>query len=107
VLADAKWWRRLLTRSGWPPWCGRRSWSGRNHHRRRNRDDLLLVIVVLVVVINLDDNADLDFDLVGVVQFDGVTLEHLGGGGLGLFLVGVDGGVYWFLGHSGSYVTDR
>ena len=79
----------------------------RDDHRRRDRDDLLLVIVVvIVVVVDLDDNPDLDLDLVGVVQLDGVTLRHLGGGGLRLFLVGVDGGVGWFFGHSGSYVAD-
>jgi hypothetical protein len=107
MLTHTEGWRWFLA-------CSRRSprgwrWSGcrRNDDRRGDRDDLLILVIVLIVVIDLDHDADLDFDLVGVVQFDGVTLEHLGCGGLRFFLVGVDGRVGGFLGHSGSYVADR
>ena len=65
-----------------------------------------LVILVVIVVVDHGDNADLDIDLLGVVQLDGITLEHLGRGRIGLVRFGVDGGVGWFFRHSGSYVTD-
>jgi hypothetical protein len=108
VFAHAERWRGLLARSGRSPRRRRGSWRRRDHNRRGYSDDLLFLVVVLIVIfIDFDDDADLDFDLVCVVQFDGLTLEHLCGGGLRLFLVGVDGGVAWFLGHSGSYVADR
>ncbi len=103
ALADAEGWRRLLACAGWASGC--RRWTGhrRDDHRSRDRDDLLLVVIV-VVIVDLDDDPDLDLDLVGVVQFDGVSLEHLGDRDVRFFLIGVDGGVGWFLGHSGSYV---
>ena len=71
------------------------------------RDDLLLLVILVVIVVDLHDDPDLDLDLVGVVEFDGVSFEHLGDRGLWFVLVGVDGGVGWLLGHSGSYVMDR
>jgi hypothetical protein len=107
VLADTEGRRRLLARPGRSARRRGRPWGRRDHHRSGNGDDLLFLVVLVVIVIDFDNDADLDFDLVCVVQFDGVTLEHLGSGGLRLFPVGVDGGVAWFLGHSGSYVADR
>jgi hypothetical protein len=82
---------------------------GRDHHRGCNDDgdDLLLLVLVIVIVVGLDDDPDLDLDLLGVIEFDRVNLDHLGCRSLCFSLVGVDGGVGWFLGHSGSYVTDR
>jgi hypothetical protein len=107
ALADTKGWRGLLARTGRPPGCRRRTRCGCDDDRHDNRDDLLLLIVViLIVVVDLDDNSDLDLDVVAVVQFDCVTLRRLGGRGLRVFVIGFDGGVGWFFGHSGSYVTD-
>jgi hypothetical protein len=106
MLADPKWWRGLFASSRRPSGGWRGAWYCCDDHRRRDRNNLLLFIfVVIVVVIDLDNHADFDLDLVGVVQLDGITLG-LDGGGLRLFLVGVDSGVSWCLGHSGSYVTD-
>ncbi|MFI5285682.1 MAG: hypothetical protein ACHQ4F_05125 [Candidatus Dormibacteria bacterium] len=104
MLADPKRWRRLLARPRRPSGGRRWPWCRGDDHRRRDGDDLLLVIVV-VIVIDLDNYADFDLDLVGVVQLDGITVGF-GDGGLRLFLVRVGSGVSWFLGHSGSYVTD-
>ena len=105
MLADAKGWRGLFACSRRPSGSRRGAWYRGDDDRCRDRDNLLLLVVVIVIVIDLDNHADLDLDLVGVVQLDGVTLG-LNDGGLRLFLVGVDSGVRWFLGHSGSYVTD-
>ena len=108
MLTDPEGWRRLFARPGWPPGRGRRAGSRRDDHGRSDRDDLLLVIVVILIVVDFDDNSDLDGDVVGVlviVVFD--DLEHLGRGRVRLVRISVDGGVAWFLGHSGSYVMDR
>jgi hypothetical protein len=106
ALADTEWWRGLLARPRRSPGGRRRTRGWRcDHHRRGYRHDDLL----LIVLVDLDDNPDLDRDVIGVVgivQLDRVTLRHLGGRGLGLFLIGFDSGVGWFFGHSGSYVTD-
>jgi hypothetical protein len=107
VLADTKRWRRFLARPGWAPWCRRGTWCGDGDHRSGNRHDLLVLLILLVIVVDLDDHPDLDLDLVGVVQLNGITFDRPRDGGLRFVLVGVDGGVDWFLGHSGSYVTDR
>jgi hypothetical protein len=107
MLADTKRWRGLLARPGRPSGCRRRTWCGGDDHRRGYRDDLLLLILgILIIVVDRDDHPDLDRDVVGVVQFDRVTLRRLGGRCLRIFLIDFDGGVGWFFGHSGSYVTD-
>jgi hypothetical protein len=105
VLAHSEGGRWLLAGSRRPPRC-RRGTRGRcdNHGHDDGYDFLFLVILV---VVDLDDDSDLNLDLVCVVQFDGVSLGNLGHGGIWLFLLGIDGGVGGFLGHSGSYVTDR
>jgi hypothetical protein len=107
VLTHTEGRRWLLACTRRSPRGRRRPGCRRDDDRRGDRDDLILLVIVLIVVIDLDHDADLDFDLVCLVQFDGVTLEHLGCGGLRFFLVGVDGRVGGFLGHSGSYVADR
>lgn len=108
MFADTKWGRWLLTRSRRSPGSGRRTWRRCDHHRHDDRDDLvLIVVVILIVVVDLDHHPDLDLDVFGLVQFDRITLERFGGRGIGRRLIGVDGGVGWFFGHSGSYVTDR
>jgi|GEM_PF-4651270 len=99
--------RRLLAGSGRSS-GGRRGTRGRrDDHRHDDGDDLLRVVILVVIVVDFDDYPDLDLDLVRVVEFDGVSLENLGHGGIRLFLFGIDGGVGGFLGHSGSYVMDR
>ena len=108
MLTDPEGWRRLLARPGWPAGSWGRARSGRDDHGRGDRDDLLLLIVVIVIVVDFDDDPDLDGDVVGVIViviFD--DLEHLGCRRLRLVGISVDGGVAWFLGHSGSYVMDR
>ena len=107
MLTDSEGWWRLLARPGRPAGSRGRARSGRDDHRRGDRDDLLLLIIV-VIVVGFDDDPDLDGDVVGVVViviFD--DLEHLGCRRLRLVGISVDGGVAWFLGHSGSYVMDR
>src|SRR5579863_131698 len=109
MLTDPERWRRLLACARWPAGSRGRARSGRDNHGRGDRDDLLLlVVIVLVIVVDFDDDPDLDGDVVGVVViviFD--DLEDLGCRRLRLVGISVDGGVAWFLGHSGSYVMDR
>ncbi len=106
-LADAEGWRRLLASAGWPSGCRRGTGHRRDDDWSRDRNDLLLLVILVVIVVDLHDDSDLDLDLIGVVEFDGVSFEHLGDRGLWFVLLGVDGGVGWLFGHSGSYVMDR
>jgi hypothetical protein len=105
-LADAERWGRLLTSSRGPPGCRRGTRRGRNHDRHHGGNDLVLLILIVLVVIDDGNDSNLDIDLLGVVQFDGITLEDLRRGCFGLVRFGVDGGIDRFCRHSGSYVTD-
>jgi hypothetical protein len=112
VLADPEGRRRLLTGAGRPAWGWRRprhrGHDNRGHHRGDDRHlvIVLIILVVLIVIVDHNDDPDLDIDLLGVVQPDGITLRRLGGRGVGFVLVGVSGGVGWFFRHSISCEAD-